>query len=185
MSRPEEIHQAIQHALIENRSRLLSFVKRRANGALDPEDILQRASERALTKSAQLKDATKAEAWVARIVRNTLVDELKKKRLLTTPLEESTLSTQPEEEGPCWCVLSQSTKLKPEYQEILFKAVLDEVPVRQVAEEIGVSANNAMVRLHRARQALRAQMKRHCGTTTARSCTECGCEERGCCPRPG
>lgn len=42
----------------------------------------------------------------------------------------------------------------------------------------------AMVRLHRARTALKVRLKAHCGTTSARSCADCGCEERGCCPLP-
>jgi RNA polymerase sigma-70 factor (ECF subfamily) len=56
--------------------------------------------------------------------------------------------------------------------------------VTEVARELGLNANNAMVRLHRARNALRERLASHCGTTTARSCSDCGCEERGCCPHP-
>jgi RNA polymerase sigma-70 factor (ECF subfamily) len=41
-----------------------------------------------------------------------------------------------------------------------------------------------MVRLHRARRALKERLAAHCGTTSARSCADCGCEERGCCARP-
>jgi RNA polymerase sigma-70 factor (ECF subfamily) len=41
-----------------------------------------------------------------------------------------------------------------------------------------------MVRLHRARTALKARLKQHCGTTSVGSCVDCGCDERGCCPQP-
>jgi RNA polymerase sigma-70 factor (ECF subfamily) len=56
--------------------------------------------------------------------------------------------------------------------------------VGHVAAELSITPNNAMVRLHRARTALKARLKEHCGTDNARSCTDCGCEERGCCPAP-
>jgi hypothetical protein len=44
-----------------------------------------------------------------------------------------------------------------------------------------VTTNNAMVRLHRARRALRSLLQEHCGTTSLRACLSCVCEERGCC----
>lgn len=69
--------------------------------------------------------------------------------------------------------------------EIIRRVIVDGIPVTQVAPELGLTPNNAMVRLHRARTALRARLKEHCGTTSVRACSECGCEERGCCPRPG
>ena len=71
--------------------------------------------------------------------------------------------------------------LKPEYTEILRRVVLDGAPLPGVAAELGLTTNNASVRLHRARAALRKRMAEHCGTLRARSCTECGCAERGCC----
>jgi RNA polymerase sigma factor (sigma-70 family) len=174
--------QAIQEALSTQRERMLALVRRRARD-LDAEDVLQLASARAVLKSAQLQDPTKAEAWVMRIVRTTMLDELRKQRP-TIPIEDHHLVTTEPEASPCWCVLSQSTQMKPEYQEILRRVDIEETPVHLAAKALGLTANNAMVRLHRARKTLRQQMKAHCGTTSARSCTDCGCEERGCCPPP-
>jgi RNA polymerase sigma-70 factor (ECF subfamily) len=84
----------------------------------------------------------------------------------------------------CRCVLVQVTHLKPEHSQILRRVIVDGLAVSQVAAELGITPNNAMVRLHRARTALKARLKEHCGTTSARSCADCGCEERGCCPLP-
>jgi RNA polymerase sigma factor (sigma-70 family) len=183
MASTEELNQTIRQVLLEHRGRFFSFVKKRAR-SLDPEDIVQLASERALMKSAQLQDPDKAEAWVMRIVRNTLIDELRKKQPISIELEEQHTIEEESHSAPCWCILSQSTQIKPEYREILRKVDIEETPVHIAAQELGLSANNAMVRLHRARKALQKQMQEHCGTTTARSCMDCGCEERGCCPPP-
>lgn len=78
----------------------------------------------------------------------------------------------------------QVEQLKPEYSTILRRVVLDGMPVTQVASELGLTPNNAMVRLHRARSALKARLASHCCTMTVAACSECGCEERGCCPQP-
>ena len=181
---PSEINrQAIQQALSSQRARLLALVRAKAR-TLDPEDVLQLASERAFAKSAQLQDPEKAEAWVMRIVRNAMLDELRKPKPTTIPIEDYHLPTEEQQEAPCWCILSQSNSLKAEYQEILWRVDIEETPVHLAAQALGLTANNAMVRLHRARKALQRQMQEHCGTTTARSCADCGCEERGCCPPP-
>ena len=60
----------------------------------------------------------------------------------------------------CRCVLAQAEQLKPDYAEILRRVIMDGVTVTQVAGELGITPNNAMVRLHRARAALKAHSKR-------------------------
>jgi RNA polymerase sigma-70 factor (ECF subfamily) len=99
-------------------------------------------------------------------------------------LDDVQLSGDVPKDLDCWCVLAQAACLKPEYAEILRRVDIDGLAVTIVAGELGLSSNNAMVRLHRARKALRARMAEHCGTTSARSCSDCGCEERGCCTVP-
>ena len=72
----------------------------------------------------------------------------------------------------------------PLFALILRRVIVDMVPVSQVARELGLTPNNAMVRLHRARTALKQRLQLHCGTTSVLACSDCGCEERGCCPAP-
>ena len=49
------------------------------------------------------------------------------------------------------------------------------MPVRAYAAEIGVSDNLAAVRAYRARNALRAQVARSCGTCAEHGCLDCTC----------
>lgn len=145
---------------------------------------MQVAVQRALERAAQVRDPARAEAWLGRVVRNVLLDELRRKPDPLLPADEMELSAISDEGIDCWCVLVQAETLKPEYATILRRVIIDGAPVKQAALELGITENNAMVRLHRARGALKERLKAHCGTTTARSCAECGCEARGCCPRP-
>jgi RNA polymerase sigma-70 factor (ECF subfamily) len=178
--------EVVRAALSLHENELARFVERRCGGLLEPEDILQSAAERALYRAEQLADPSHARAWLYRIVRNLMADELRRLGVgpVLSNIDEMDLSIAPEEEPPCWCVLAQCETLKSEYAEILRRVVLEGTPVTAVAPALGLTPNNAMVRLHRARTALRKRMAEHCGTTTARSCTECGCAERGCCPAP-
>ena len=175
---------AVRDAVTARREHLLGFVRQRAGTRIDAEEVVQLAIQRALERAEQVRDPSRAEAWLGRVVRNVLLDELRRKRECILPVDELELSAIADDGIDCWCVLVQAEQLKPEYAVILRRVVIDGVPVGRVAGELGLTANNAMVRLHRARQALKERLEAHCGTTTARSCSECGCEERGCCPRP-
>jgi RNA polymerase sigma-70 factor (ECF subfamily) len=176
----------VRTALSQHEGELIRFVERRSGGLLDPEEIFQSAAVRALAKAEQLRDSSHARAWLYRIVRNVIADELRRFGAgpLLSPVDGLDVSLPPDEEPPCWCVLAQHETLEPQYAEILKRVVIEGLPVKAVALELGLTPNNAMVRLHRARAALRKRMAEHCGTTTARSCVECGCADRGCCPAP-
>ncbi len=176
---------AVRDALGSQREELLALVRRRGGGKVDAEEVLHVALERALERAEQVRDVDRAEAWVGRVVRNALIDELRKKRVPVVPVDELELAAVDDDaEVDCWCVLAQAEQLKPEYAQILRRVIVDGIPVTQLAAELGITPNNAMVRLHRARTALKERLRSHCGTTTVRSCSDCGCEERGCCPRP-
>jgi DNA-directed RNA polymerase specialized sigma24 family protein len=52
---------------------------------------------------------------------------------------------------------------------------IDGVSVQAYAAELGIQANNAAVRIHHARQALRARVMRSCGTCAEHGCLDCTC----------
>ena len=59
--------------------------------------------------------------------------------------------------------------LKPEYREALHMIDLDEGTLNDLAAKSGITGGNAAVRVHRAREALRKQVRAACG-----SCAEHG-----------
>lgn len=178
---------SVDRAVVEGRSSLLALTGRLAGRRLEPEELLHQALERALSRSDQLRDLEQAEAWVARIVRNTVLDELRRERRRSTE-EPAVLLEAASDPTPdldlCTCVLAQMGRLRPAYAFILKRVVIEGAPLAEVAGELDISLNNASVRLHRAREALRNAVASHCGTTSTSSCTDCGCDERGCCDEP-
>lgn len=185
LSSSSQSRDGVRQALSSQRDRLLALVRRRSGGRLDAEEVLQIALQRALERAAQVRNPARAEAWIGRVVRNVVIDELRRKREPVLPIDELELAAIGDDGAvDCWCVVVQAEQLKPAHSQILRRVVVDGVAVTEVAAELGITANNAMVRLHRARTALKERLKAHCGTTNARSCSDCGCEERGCCLRP-
>ena len=55
---------------------------------------------------------------------------------------------------------------------------LDQVDVAEAAREFKLTPGNARVRLHRARQALRRELERSCGTCTEHGCLDCTCSRK-------
>lgn len=82
----------------------------------------------------------------------------------------------------CECLHTLLPTLKPEYAEILRRADLEEEPLAAVASSLGITLNNATVRLHRARQALKRQLERSCGTCAVHGCLDCDCGGGPCRP---
>jgi RNA polymerase sigma-70 factor (ECF subfamily) len=69
--------------------------------------------------------------------------------------------------------------LKPEYAEALQRIDVEGMPVKAFAEDQGISASNAGVRVFRAREALRRQVVRSCGTCAEHGCVDCTCGKPG------
>ena len=75
----------------------------------------------------------------------------------------------------CACMHDLLPAMKPRYAEMVRAVDLEERPVAEVAAGGGITVNNATVRLHRARQALKKQLLRACGACAAHGCLECHC----------
>lgn len=171
---------AVVAALVENHRRFLAFLERRVGSRAEAEDILQAAFVRGIEKSGSIRDAESAVAWFYRLLRNALVDHYRRSgrehRVFTADADEDGASYQTDIRGEiCACIRSLLPVLKAEYAEMIQRVDLDEEPLAAAAAALGITTNNATVRLHRARTALRKQLQRSCGTCATHGCLDCGC----------
>ena len=79
----------------------------------------------------------------------------------------------------CRCVGRIAGDLKPEYAEALRGVEVDGLSLRDFADKAGITPNNAAVRVHRAREALRKRLVSTCASCAARGCTDCTCAVPG------
>lgn len=163
---------AVAEAVVARRRELVGFARRRVGDAA--EDVVQDATLRALKKAEQLTDPAAARAWLFTIVRRVIAERREQPRV---PREAD---PSLEVDG-CDCVVAQVDALPPAQAALLERVIVEGANVTQLATELGITPNNAWVRLHRARQALKVRLKDHCGTDSLRQCLDCGCLERGCC----
>jgi RNA polymerase sigma-70 factor (ECF subfamily) len=62
-----------------------------------------------------------------------------------------------------------------EYREAIQLVDLEDRSLRELAAKVGIAENNAGVRVHRAREALRKAVKTACGTCAEHGCVDCRC----------
>jgi RNA polymerase sigma-70 factor (ECF subfamily) len=68
-----------------------------------------------------------------------------------------------------------ASTLKPEYADAVQSIEVEGMSVKDFAEAKGISSSNAAVRVFRAREALRNQVVRSCGSCAEHGCLDCTC----------
>lgn len=175
--------QVVANALQEHQRDFESFVRARVP-ADAADDILQVAALRALERAHTLDDDERVVAWLYRIHRNLIIDSFRQRateRRYVEPASQPPEAPIPDEADPCKCGVSQAGRLRPAYAAILSMVDFDGLSLSEAARKLNVSANNATVRLHRARKALRESMQEHCGVFSPDDCASCLCVEAACC----
>jgi RNA polymerase sigma-70 factor (ECF subfamily) len=172
-------------AVAANRRAFLSFLERRVGHREVAEDVLQEAFARSLEK-LPLGTEESALAWFYRVLRNAVIDHYRRAGsseralgALGRQLDEEVEPGLDDRDAVCRCVARLSETLKPEYALALRRIDLDGVSVQDYAAEVGITPNNAGVRIFRARETLRKRVVRWCGSCASRGCVDCSCGEPG------
>lgn len=173
--------------LVDNHRVFLAFLTARLGDRAVAEDILQEAFVRGLGKLDAVRDDASVIAWFYQLLRNAVIDHHRRgavrDRRLTALAAELAEQVEPPAElagAVCRCVGSLADNLKPEYAEALRRIELDGVAVKDYATERGITPGNAAVRVFRAREALKRQVQRACGTCADHGCLECTCDAGSC-----
>jgi len=168
-------------ALAQQHSRFLQFLRARVGDPATAEDILQAAYLKAIERGSQLRETESSVAWFYRILRNAVVDHYRQQaahlramnQWLTDWKEDYEPAVAPE---VCACIVEALHILKPEYRAAIEKVDLGGESVEAFARAQRTTANNASVRLHRARKAIAKQITAICGTCATHKCIDCTCK---------
>ena len=166
--------------LLAHRGEFVDFVAARVDGRAAAEDLVQEALARALDSVNELRSGDAVLGWFYRILRNAIIDGYRRRSSSVRGLErlasEATVVEESESrQNVCQCVSHLAQDLKPEYAEALHRVEVEGTPVKTLAEELGITANNAAVRVFRARESLRKKVM-----ATCRACAEAGCMDCTC-----
>jgi RNA polymerase sigma factor (sigma-70 family) len=173
----------VVRVLADNHRQFLAFLERRVESRALAEDILQEAFARGLDKVDHLRSEESAVAWFYRLLRNAVIDSYRRRASASRGMEAFAAELEHQEEpdaelrgAVCQCVGQLAGTLKPEYAAALKRIEVDGLAVKEYAIEAGISSSNAAVRVFRAREALRKQVARSCGTCADHGCLDCTCD---------
>jgi RNA polymerase sigma-70 factor (ECF subfamily) len=167
-------------AIEGERGRYVDFLRRRVGP--DAEDVYQQSLLKAIERAGAVRDLSLARPWFWRVLRNAVADHhaarvSRDARLAALAASEA--ATPDEAAAACACALGLLPKLPAAYGEMLRRVDVDDERVVDVARDLGISADNAAVRLHRARKALRERLQGCCKASSMRACFECQCADEG------
>jgi RNA polymerase sigma factor (sigma-70 family) len=170
--------------LVAKHRDFLAFVERRVGDRATAEEILQDAFVRSVEKFDTVRET--AIGWFYRVLRNAIIDHHRRRAVADRRHDAYATEAAATEDHDgelhgviCACVAQLAGTLKPEYAIALRRIDVDGISVKAFADEIGITASNAGVRVFRAREALRKQVARSCGTCAAHGCLDCTCGALG------
>jgi RNA polymerase sigma-70 factor (ECF subfamily) len=169
--------------LIASHAEFLSFLERRLGSRELAEEVLQQAYVRGIERGGAIDDEASAVAWFYRLLRNAVVDHTRRSgaadRALRRWAHDPASLPQVDESlhrRACPCVSKLLATLKPEYAAALKAVELEGKGLGEFARQVGITPNNAAVRLHRARAALGERVRTSCGVCASDgSCIDCSC----------
>jgi RNA polymerase sigma-70 factor (ECF subfamily) len=174
--------EAIQR-LVDHHRQFLAFLQTRVESRAAAEDILQSAFVKGLERGGEVRDEESVIAWFYRILRNAVIDHYRHRASTDRALDgfgkEFVTQESPAAELKqeiCACILGLLETLKPEYRDALRTIDVDEGSLNDLAEQAGITSGNAAVRVHRAREALRKQVRVVCGSCAEHGCLDCQCK---------
>jgi RNA polymerase sigma factor (sigma-70 family) len=176
--------------LLENHRAFLGFLTKRVGHRELAEDILQDAFAKVMSRPEGAPADEGIVPWFYRTLRNATIDQFRRRGAASRAAEafgrelESRATPEPELEAEiCSCVSRLAGTLKPEYAEALREIDIRGTAVKDFAEQHGLSASNAGVRVFRAREALKKRVTETCGTCADHGCRDCSCRAHRSQPR--
>ena len=147
----------------------LRFTKNRE----DAEEVSQDIFIKAYRSLADFRGASKFSTWLYTIVNTTCITFLRKKRMevrsldnekvfeVADSLDSGMRANQVEQKSRVAMVNNAIGMLNPDDSEVLTLFYKGEQTLEEIAMILGIEANTAKVRLHRARTRLKEKMEKH------------------------
>lgn len=178
---------SVRHILEERSQDLLRFLESFVHSRVEAEDLFQSGAVRVIEKAGELQDREKAYSWILSVFRNLALDFLRKKQRQAqrfSSLDKDAVENmagpvaEPVREPVCGCGEKLLEDIPESYSSLLRSVDVQGRRLEAVAKNLGISRNNASVRLHRARGSLKRAVQEHCNVRTLRDCLDCECESK-------
>lgn len=167
--------------LLKNLKTFVAFARKRVGDPHLAEDVVQESLLKALKADRKPVRNDDVVAWFYRILRRGIIDVYRRSNTRQRALE-SLRAELPEhadaaaERVICQCIKRLLPSLPEQYSDLLRRIDLEGESIPDAASDLGITANNLTVRLHRARQRVRMELERTCRLCSKHGCLDCSCE---------
>jgi RNA polymerase sigma-70 factor (ECF subfamily) len=156
---------SISDQLIAVLPRMRRFARGLTGSAVEADDLVQAACERALSRAHQFQEGTRFDSWMFRIVQTIWIDQLRSRDTRREEAEDAGVHIGTDEPGrraearlALQEVRTALKSLPPEQRAALLLVTVDGLSYKEAAEAANVPVGTIMSRLARARIALQAQL---------------------------
>ena len=146
--------------------RLRRFARGLTGSAVDADDLVQAASERALARRHQFQEGTRFDSWMFRIVQTIWIDQIRARDVRkedSEVAEERLGSDEPVRRVEARLALDEVRRavgrLPPDQRTALLLVTVDGLSYKEAAEVVQVPVGTIMSRLARARIALQLHLE--------------------------
>lgn len=146
--------------------RLRRFARGLTGSAVEADDVVQAACERALARQHQFQEGTRFDSWMFRIVQTIWIDQIRSRDVRKEGgeiIEERLGSDEPVRRVEARLALDEVRRavdrLPPDQRTALLLVTVDGLSYKEAADVAGVPIGTIMSRLARARIALQAQLE--------------------------
>ncbi len=157
---------SVSDQLIAVLPRLRRFARGLTGSAVEADDLVQAACERALARAHQFQEGTRFDSWMFRIVQTIWIDQLRSRDIRREEAEEEGVHVGTDEPGrraearlALQEVRTALGQLPPEQRAALLLVTVDGLSYKEAAEVAEVPVGTIMSRLARARVALQAKLE--------------------------
>jgi RNA polymerase sigma-70 factor (ECF subfamily) len=146
--------------------RLRRFARGLTGSAVEADDLVQAACERALARQHQFQEGTRFDSWMFRIVQTIWIDQVRARDVRKESgevAEERLGSDEPVRRVEARLALAEVRRavdrLPPDQRTALLLVTVDGLSYKEAAEVVRVPVGTIMSRLARARIALQSQLE--------------------------
>jgi RNA polymerase sigma-70 factor, ECF subfamily len=176
----EERSPAFEAQVLEHLDMLYAVALKLTRNTSDAQDLTQNTAVKALRFHHKFEEGTYIKAWLLTILRNTFINEYRRKARRPTFVELTGLETQPDAQpkadGPADVPRSDPSELMelledevkqaidslPEdFRKAVIMADLEDYSYKEIAEEMNCPLGTVMSRLYRGRKLLREQLQNY------------------------
>jgi len=150
-------------------SHLFAFILTKVNNKEEAEDILMDVFIKIQTKLSDLKDINKLESWIFQITRNAIIDHYRSKSHNYELAEYQEIFNNEEENEDNQIMNKTEHWLKnyinvlpDKYRKAILSTDINGTPIKELAEEQGITYVNAKARVQRGRKLLKQNLDECC-----------------------